>query len=109
MSARRKVTIVGAGMTGGAVAQRLAEKGYCDVVLQDGPSRAQTMHPGKALDLAQAAAWARYDSQVIPTDTWDATAGSEVVVLTAGAPRKPGQSREELLNNNASIMRSMVE
>lgn len=109
MSDRKKVTIVGAGMTGGAMAQRLVEKEYCDVVLQDEPSIVETMHHGKALDLAQAAAWARYDSQVIPTDTWDATAGSEVVVLTAGAPRKPGMTREDLLNNNAAIVREKVE
>ena len=109
MSDRKKVTIVGAGMTGGAMAQRLVERDYCDVVLQDEPSIVETMHHGKALDLAQAAAWARYDSQVIPTDTWEATAGSEVVVLTAGAPRKPGMTREDLLNNNAAIVREKVE
>jgi malate dehydrogenase len=91
------------------MAQRLVEKDFCDVVLQDEPSIVETMHHGKALDLAQAAAWARYDAQIIPTDTWDATAGSEVVVLTAGAPRKPGMSREELLNNNAAIVRDKVE
>lgn len=109
MSDRKKVTIVGAGMTGGAMAQRLVEKDYCDVVLQDEPSIVETMHHGKALDLAQAAAWARYDSQVIPTDTWEATAGSEVIVLTAGAPRKPGMTREDLLNNNAAIVRDKVK
>jgi malate dehydrogenase len=109
MSARKKVTIVGAGMTGGAMAQRLVEKGYCDVVLQDEPSIVETMHHGKALDTAQSAAWLGFDSQVIPTDTWEATAGSEVVVLTAGAPRKPGQSREELLNGNAAIVRDKVQ
>src|SRR3990172_6513268 len=108
MSGREKGTIVGAGMTGGAMAQRLVEKGYCDVVLKDEPSIVETMHHGKALDTAQSGAWLGFSSQVIPTDTWDATAGSEVVVLTAGAPRKPGQSREELLNNNASIMREQV-
>lgn len=109
MSDRKKVTIVGAGMTGGAMAQRLVEQDYCDVVLQDEPSIVETMHHGKALDLAQAAAWTRYDAQVIPTDTWEATAGSEVVVLTAGAPRKPGMSREDLLNSNAAIVRDKVE
>jgi malate dehydrogenase len=108
MSARKKVTIVGAGMTGGAMAQRLAEKGYADVVLQDEPSIVETMHHGKALDSAQSAAWLRFDSKIIPTDGWDDTAGSEVVVLTAGAPRKPGQSREELLNSNAAIVRDKV-
>ena len=108
MSARKKVTIVGAGMTGGAMAQRLVEKGYCDVVLQDEPSIVETMHHGKALDTAQSAAWLGFESQVIPTNTWEATADSDVIVLTAGAPRKPGQSREELLNSNAAIMRDKV-
>jgi malate dehydrogenase len=108
MSARKKVTIVGAGMTGGAMAQRLVEKGYCDVVLQDEPSIVETMHHGKALDTAQSAPWAGFDSQVVPTDGWDETAGSEVIVFTAGAPRKPGMSREELLNNNAAIVRDKV-
>jgi malate dehydrogenase len=109
MSARKKVTIVGAGMTGGAIAQRLVEKGYCDVVLKDEPSIMDTIHHGKALDIAQSAAWLGFDSQVIPADTWEPTAGSEVVVLTAGLPRKPGQSREELLNSNAAVMREMVQ
>ncbi len=108
MSARKKVTIVGAGMTGGAMAQRLVETGYCDVVLQDEASIMDTVHHGKALDIAQSAPWARFDSQIVATDGWEETAGSEVVVLTAGAPRKPGQSREELLNSNAAIVREKV-
>ncbi len=108
MSARKKVTIVGAGMTGGAIAQRLVEKGYCDVVLKDEPSIVETMHHGKALDTMQSAAWLGFDSQITATDGWEETAGSEVIVFTAGLPRKPGQSREEMLNSNAGIMRSMV-
>ena len=108
MSARKKVTIVGAGMTGGAMAQRLVEKGYCDVVLQDEPSIVETRHHGKALDTAQSAAWLGFESRVIPTDTWDATADSDVVVLTAGAPRKPGMTREDLVASNAEIMRDKV-
>ena len=109
MSARRKVTIVGAGMTGGAMAQRLAERNYCDVVLQDEPSIVETMHHGKALDLAQSAAWVGFESRIIATDGWEETANSDVVVFTAGAPRKPGQSREELLNSNAAIVREKVQ
>jgi malate dehydrogenase len=66
------------------------------------------MHHGKALDSAQSGPWLGFESQIIAADTWDATAGSEVIVLTAGLPRKPGQSREDMLNGNASIMRSMV-
>ncbi len=108
MSKRAKVTIVGAGMTGGAMAQVLAEKNICDVVLKDEPDIVETMHHGKALDSSQSAAWAGFESQIIPTDGWEETAGSEVVVFTAGAPRTPGQSREELLNTNAGIMRNMV-
>jgi len=104
--ARKKVTIVGAGMTGGAMAQRLIERDICDVILQDDPQFAGTMHHGKALDESQAAAWTGYNGRITATDGWDETAGSDVVVITAGAPRKPGMSREELLNGNAAIVRS---
>ena len=104
--ARKKVTIVGAGMTGGAMAQRLIERDICDVVLQDDPQFAGTMHHGKALDESQAAAWTGYNGRITATDGWDETANSDVVVLTAGAPRKPGMSREDLLNGNAAIVGS---
>ena len=106
--ARKKVTIVGAGMTGGAMAQRLIERDICDVVLQDDPQFARTMHFGKALDESQAAAWSGFSASISATDGWDETAGSDVVVVTAGAPRKPGMSREELLNSNAAIVRAKV-
>ncbi|HET7738465.1 MAG TPA: malate dehydrogenase [Tepidiformaceae bacterium] len=106
--ARKKVTIVGAGMTGGAMAQRLIERDICDVVLQDDPQFAGTMHHGKALDESEAAAWLGYSSRIYATDGWEDTAGSDVIVVTAGAPRKPGMSREELLNGNADIVRAKV-
>lgn len=106
--ARKKVTIVGAGMTGGAMAQRLVERDICDVVLQDDPQFAGTMHFGKALDESQAAAWSGFSSGISATDGWSETAGSDVVIVTAGAPRKPGMSREELLNGNADIVRAKV-
>ena len=106
--ARKKVTIVGAGMTGGAMAQRLIERDICDVVLQDDPQFAGTMHFGKALDEAEAAAWEGFSTRISATDGWDETANSDVVVVTAGAPRKPGMSREELLNSNAAIVRAKV-
>jgi malate dehydrogenase len=105
---RKKVTIVGAGMTGGAMAQRLIERDICDVVLQDDPQFAGTMHHGKALDESQAAPWEGFSTRITATDGWEETAGSDVVVVTAGAPRKPGMSREELLNGNAEIVRSKV-
>ena len=105
---RKKVTIVGAGMTGGAMAQRLVERGICDVVLQDDPQFAGTMHFGKALDESQAASWEGYATTISATDGWAETANSDVVIITAGAPRKPGMSREELLNGNADIVRAKV-
>lgn len=106
--ARKKVTIIGAGMTGGAMAQRLIERDICDVVLQDDPQFAGTMHFGKALDESQAAPWEGYSSRISATDGWEETANSDVVVCTAGAPRKPGMTREELLNGNAAIVRAKV-
>jgi malate dehydrogenase len=106
--ARKKVTIVGAGMTGGAMAERLIEADICDVVLQDDPQFAGTMHHGKALDESQAAAWRGFSTRISATDGWEDTAGSDVVIVTAGAPRKPGMSREELLNGNAAIVRAKV-
>jgi malate dehydrogenase len=105
---RKKVTIVGAGMTGGAMAQRLIERDICDVVLQDDPQFAGTMHFGKALDESQASSWEGYSMRISATDGWDETANSDVVIITAGAPRKPGMTREELLNGNADIVKAKV-
>jgi malate dehydrogenase len=105
---RNKVTIIGAGMTGGAMAQRLIERDICDVVLQDDPQFAGTMHFGKALDEMEAAAWLGFSSRITATDGWDETRDSDVVICTAGAPRKPGMTREELLNSNAAIVRAKV-
>lgn len=106
--ARKKVTIIGAGMTGGAMAQRLIERNICDVVMQDDPQFAGAVHFGKALDESQAAAWEGYSMRISATDGWDETANSDVVICTAGAPRKPGMTREELLNGNAAIVRAKV-
>jgi malate dehydrogenase len=78
------------------------------VVIQDDPQFAGTLHHGKALDMTQSASWLGFEARITATDGWEETAGSDVIVCTAGAPRKPGMSREELLNGNADIVRSKV-
>ncbi len=111
MSARKKVTIVGSGQTGGMMAFRLAEKNLCDIVLQDISEQESSergippaQHHGKALDIMQGSAFAGFETQITATDGWEETAGSEVAVITSGAPRKPGMSREDLLRGNADIV-----
>ena len=102
---RAKVTIAGAGMTGGTMAQRLAETGYIDVVLQD---IIEGMPQGKALDLAESAPHAGFNATITGSNDWKNTKGSDVVVITSGVPRKPGMTREELLNINAGIVRDVA-
>jgi malate dehydrogenase len=102
MSGRKKVTIVGGGQTGGIMAYRLAEKNICDIVIKDVAEFAQ--HHGKALDIYQGSSFAGFETTLTATDDWDATAGSDVVVITSGAPRKPGMTREELLQGNADVV-----
>ncbi|HEY3079534.1 MAG TPA: malate dehydrogenase [Chloroflexota bacterium] len=101
MAARKKVTIVGAGNVGGTTAMRLAERGYADVVLYD---IVEGLPQGKALDLQEAAPVEGYDVRVIGTNDYADTAGSDVVVFTSGAPRKPGMSRDDLLLTNQKIV-----
>ncbi len=103
--ARKKVTIVGVGATGGSMAQILMEKGYCDVVMMD---IIEGMPQGKALDLAHASPIVGSDVKVIGTNDWKDTAGSDVVVTTSGVPRRPGMSREDLVNTNAGIVKDVV-
>jgi malate dehydrogenase len=102
MAGRKKVTIVGGGQTGGIMAYRLAEKNICDIVIKDVEAFAQ--HHGKALDIYQGSSFAGFETKLTATDNWDATAGSDVVVITSGAPRKPGMTREELLQGNADVV-----
>jgi len=102
---RKKVTIVGAGATGGSMAQILQEKGYCDIVLLD---VIEGLPQGKALDLAHAGPLVDSDARIIGTNDWKDTAGSDVVVITSGSPRKPGMSREDLVNINANIVRDVA-
>jgi malate dehydrogenase len=102
---RQKVTIVGAGNTGATMAQILSARGYADVVLID---IVEGLPQGKALDIAEAAPWARTSSSLLGTNNWDDTADSDVVVVTSGVARKPGMTREDLLSVNAGIVRSVV-
>jgi malate dehydrogenase len=102
MSGRKKVTIVGGGQTGGIMAYRLAEKNICDIVIKDVPEFAQ--HHGKALDIYQGSSFAGFETTLTAADEWEATAGSDVVVITSGAPRKPGMTREDLLRGNADVV-----
>jgi malate dehydrogenase len=92
-------------MTGGTMAQRLAETGYIDVVLQD---IIEGLPQGKALDLAESAPHAGFNAKVTGSNDWANTKGSDVVVITSGVPRKPGMTREELLNINAGIVRDVA-
>ncbi len=102
---RAKVTIAGAGMTGGTMAQRLAETGYIDVVLQD---IIEGMPQGKALDLAESGPHVGFNATITGSNDWANTKGSDVVIITSGMPRKPGMTREELLNVNAGIVRDVA-
>jgi malate dehydrogenase len=92
-------------MTGSAMAQMMAFRGYADVVLID---IIEGLPQGKALDIAEASPWARFSTSLYGTNDWRETAGSDVVVITSGVPRKPGMTREDLLGTNASIVRSVV-
>jgi malate dehydrogenase len=102
MSGRKKVTIVGGGQTGGIMAYRLAGMNICDIVIKDVAEFAQ--HHGKALDIYQGSSFGGFETKITATDDWDATAGSDVVVITSGAPRKPGMTREDLLRGNAEVV-----
>jgi malate dehydrogenase len=104
-SARPKVTIVGAGMVGGALTQFLALRDYADIVLVD---IVEGLPQGKALDLMQAAPVLGFDTKIIGTNGYDETAGSEVVVITSGIARKPGMSRDDLLRTNMGIVDSVT-
>jgi malate dehydrogenase len=84
------------------MAYRLAEKNICDIVIKDVPEFGQ--HHGKALDITQGASFAGFESTLTATDDWEPTAGSDVVVITSGAPRTPGMSREDLLRGNAAVV-----
>jgi malate dehydrogenase len=102
----KKVTVIGAGNVGATAAQRLAEKQLCDVVLVD---IVEGVPQGKALDLNEAAPIEKHDSHLTGTNSYEETAGSDIVIITAGIPRKPGMSRDDLISTNAGIVRSVTK
>ncbi len=104
--AKKKVTVIGAGNVGATTAHLLALKGYCDVVLQD---IVEGLPQGKALDILEAGPVDGYDAQIIGTNGWEETAGSDIIVITSGIARKPGMSRDDLLSTNKSIVGSVTE
>jgi malate dehydrogenase len=102
---RRKVTVVGAGNVGSTAAQEIARRDYADVVLVD---IKENLPQGKALDLNEAAPVLGYEPAITGSNGYDETAESEVVVITAGLPRKPGMSRDDLVTTNESIVGSVT-
>jgi malate dehydrogenase len=104
--AKQKVTVVGAGNVGATAAQRIVEKQLADVVLVD---IVDGLAKGKALDIMQSASTEGFDTSIIGSSTYDETNDSDVIVITAGIARKPGMSRDDLLNTNAAIVSGVVE
>lgn len=102
----KKVTVVGAGNVGATAAQRLCEKELCDVVLVD---IVEGIPQGKSLDLTEAAPIEKHDSHLTGTNGYEESANSDIVIITAGIPRKPGMSRDDLISTNAGIMKSVVQ
>jgi malate dehydrogenase len=102
---KKKVTVIGAGNVGATAAQRLAEKELCDVVLVD---IADGLPQGKALDLAEAAPIECHDALVKGSNSYDESADSDIIIITAGIPRKPGMSRDDLLKTNMNIMKNVT-
>ena len=103
---RSKVTIVGAGQTGGAMARELAPKGFADIVLLD---VVEGIPQGKALDISQAGPIVGFDSHITGSNDWKDTAGSDIVVITSGKPRLPGMSRDDLVTANTEIVKAVTE
>ena len=102
----KKVTVIGAGNVGATAAQRLAEKELCDVVLID---IVEGVPQGKALDLTEAAPIEKHDAHLTGANAYDASADSDIVIITAGIPRKPGMSRDDLISTNAGIVKTVTQ
>ena len=102
----KKVSVIGAGNVGATVAQRLAEKELCDVVLID---IVEGVPQGKALDLSEAAPVEKHDAHLTGSNTYEASAESDIIIITAGIPRKPGMSRGDLISANAGIVKTVTQ
>jgi len=105
---RRKIAVIGAGFTGATAALYVAQKELGDVVLVDIP-QLENPTKGKALDMLEATPVLGADSNIIGTSNYEDIKGADVVIITAGIARKPGMSRDDLVNTNANIMRSVAE
>ena len=106
MTGRSKVTVVGAGNVGATAAHWIASKELADVVLVD---IVEGTPQGKSLDLAQAAPIDGFDVKLVGSNSYEATADSDVVIITAGLPRKPGMSRDDLLKTNSEIVGNVTD
>jgi malate dehydrogenase len=106
MAERRKITVVGAGNVGATCAQVLATRDYANVVLVD---IKENLPQGKALDINQMGPVLGYEPSVVGSNGYEETAGSEIVVITAGLPRSPGMSRDDLVATNERIVGSVTE
>jgi malate dehydrogenase len=106
MASRPKVTIVGAGATGATTAEVLAQRDYAEIVLTD---IKEGLPQGKALDINQMGPILGFEATVTGTNDYADTAGSDVVVITAGLPRQPGMSRDDLVQTNEKIVKSVTE
>jgi malate dehydrogenase len=106
--ARRKIGLIGAGNIGGELANLAVGKQLGDVVLFDIPAK-ENFAKGKALDLEQSSALTGADARVTGTSNWEDLAGADVLIITAGIPRKPGQSRDDLVETNLPIIRNVAD
>src|SRR5882672_5596251 len=108
MARRNKIALIGAGNIGGELAALAARRELGDVVLFDIPEKVGVAQ-GKALDLEQNNAVLGADASITGSSKWDDVAGSDVVIITAGVPRKPGMSRDDLLSINLKIIRGVAD
>ena len=107
MPTRKKIGLIGAGNIGGELARLCAAKELGDIVLFDIPPK-ESFAKGKALDLEQNSAVIGYDARITGTSSWADMAGADVLIVTAGIPRKPGQSRDDLIGVNLPIIRDVA-